>query len=66
MNPKLRPLYLLLGAAGLFTLVFQILYFLPNFDLYMILTISLPDMLFFYLAYLTYPPDPEPNQWGNY
>ncbi len=63
MNPKFRPLYLLAGAAGLFLLVFQVLYNLPELDLMMILTIAVPDMFFFYLAYLTYPADPEPRRW---
>jgi hypothetical protein len=66
MNPKLRPLYLLLGAAGLFALVFQVLYNLPQIDLVMILAIAIPDMFFFYLAYLTYPPDPAPRSWEYY
>jgi hypothetical protein len=66
MNTKLRPLYLLAGAAGLFFLLFQVLYNLPEIDLVMILTIAIPDMFFFYLAYLTYPPDPEPRRWENY
>jgi hypothetical protein len=63
MNPKLRPLYLLLGAAGLFALVFQVLYNLPDLDLVLILAIAIPDMFFFYLAYLTYPPDTAPGNW---
>ena len=63
MNSKFRPLFLLLGFAGLFLLLFQLIANIQNLDLVLVLTIAVPDMFFFYLAYLTYPPDVEPNRY---
>jgi hypothetical protein len=55
MNPKYRVLYLLLGAVGFVLLAYQIIGNLPDINPEKVLLISLPDMLFFYLAYKTYP-----------
>ena len=65
MNPKLRPLYLLLGFAGLAVLLFQLIATIQNLDLVMIISIAVPDMFFFYLAYLTYPPEVETERYTN-
>jgi hypothetical protein len=59
MNPKYRYLYLTVGAIGLILLIFQIISNLPEIDPVRILLIAVPDMLFVFLAYKTYPPEPE-------
>lgn len=66
MNAKFRPLYLLAGFAGLFFLFFRIVADIQNLDLVLIISVAVPDMFFFYLAYLTYPPDPESDRYRNY
>jgi len=66
MNSKFRPLFLLLGFAGLFVLLFQLVANIQNLDLIMVIAIAVPDMFFFYLAYLTYPPDAEPNRYESF
>ena len=59
MNSKFRPLYLLIGFAGVFYLLFQIVANIFNLDLVLVLAIAIPDMFFFYLAYLTYPAETD-------
>jgi hypothetical protein len=59
MNPKYRYLYLSIGAIGLILLGYQIISNLPEIDPVRVLLIAVPDMLFVFLAYKTYPPDPE-------
>ncbi len=59
LNPKFRFLYLLLAIAGLAFLVYHIADTFSDIDPLDILLISLPDLVFFYLAYKTYP-DPQP------
>ena len=66
MSTKLRPLYLLAGFAGLLYLMFQLIVNISNLDLVLILAVAIPDMFFFYLAYLTYPPDRDPGAYENY
>jgi len=66
MNSKFRPLFLLPGFAGLFVLLFQLVANIQNLDLIMVIAIAVPDMFFFYLAYLTYPPDAEPNRYESF
>jgi len=66
MNAKLRPLYLLLGFSGLIFLLFQLVTTIQNLDLVLVLTIAVPDMFFFYLAYLTYPPEAEVNRYESF
>jgi hypothetical protein len=66
MNAKLRPLYLLVGFTGLFFLLFRIVADIQNLDLVLVISIAVPDMLFFYLAYLTYPPEADPERYRNY
>ena len=65
MNTKLRPLYLLIGFTGLLFLIFQFVANFQNLDLVLIIAIALPDMFFFYLAYLTYPPEAETERYVN-
>jgi hypothetical protein len=59
MNPRYRYLYLSLGAIGLVLLGYQIISNLPEIDPVRVLLIAVPDMLFVFLAYKTYPPEPE-------
>jgi hypothetical protein len=59
MNPKFRFLYLLIAIAGLAFLIYRIIDTFSDIDPLDTLLISLADMLFFYLAYKTYP-DPQP------
>ena len=55
MNPKFRYVYLLAGASGLALLVYLTVTTYPRIDPGYVLLITIPDMLFFYLAYKTYP-----------
>jgi len=55
MNPKFRTLYLLLGFIGLIILIYQIISTLPDVNPVSVLLVTVPDMLFFFLAYKTYP-----------
>lgn len=59
MNPKYRYLYLSLGAIGLILLFYQIISNLPEIDPVRVLLIAVPDMLFVFLAYKTYPPEAD-------
>ncbi|WP_259066435.1 hypothetical protein HDF24_21965 [Mucilaginibacter sp. X4EP1] len=55
MDTKLRVLYLVVGTAGLIYLVYFMVTTFPNTDPAKVLVITIPDMLFFFLAYRTYP-----------
>ena len=66
MSTKLRPLYLLFGFAGLLYLIFQLIVNISSLDLVLIISVAIPDMFFFYLAYLTYPPDRDMGAYENY
>jgi hypothetical protein len=59
MNPKYRYLYLSVGMIGFVILFYKIISDLPEIDPVRILCISVPDMVFFFFAYKTYPPEPE-------
>jgi len=59
MNPKYRYFYLSIGLAGLILLFYQIISTLPEIDPVRILVIAVPDMVFVFLAYKTYPPEAE-------
>lgn len=59
-------MYLLIGFAGLFYLLFQIVANIFNLDLVLVLAVAVPDMFFFYLAYLTYPPEADAERYRNY
>jgi hypothetical protein len=69
MNTKLRYLYLFLGGIGF---VFLFYYFFDNLsdisdiDPVRILVIAIPDLLFFFLAYRTYPPEISPKRPESY
>ena len=62
MNTKFRSLYLILGFAGLILLVFRAIVSYPDINPASVLSITLPDMLFFYLAYRTYPAETAPDK----
>lgn len=66
MNPKFRALYLIFGTIGLALLIFEVVLGLPNIDPVMVLAIAVPDMLFFYLAYKTYPDEVADNKMNEY
>jgi hypothetical protein len=54
MSPKYRPIYLVLGFAGLLILIYHIatnLFEYPG----TVLMIAIPDMIVFFCAYKTYP-----------
>jgi hypothetical protein len=55
MNPKYRALYLLVGFAGFFFLIYDTIVTLPEINPVRALLVALPDMVIFYLAYRTYP-----------
>ena len=60
MDPKYRPIYLLLGFTGLIYLICQVLITMSvELNLGLILLIAVPDLVFFYLAYKTYPVESE-------
>jgi hypothetical protein len=55
MDAKFRLLYLLAGGAGLVYLFYYLIASFPDVDPAHVLVITIPDMLFFFLAYRTYP-----------
>ena len=60
MNPRYRFLYLLFGFAGLLFLIYHaISTFSDGINPGAILLIAVPDMVFFFLAYKTYPIESE-------
>jgi uncharacterized membrane protein len=61
MNPKFRALYLLLGFVGLAVLIYEIISTLPDVNPINVLIVTVPDMLFFFLAYKTYPVEETHN-----
>ncbi|HZY37482.1 MAG TPA: hypothetical protein VFE53_12580 [Mucilaginibacter sp.] len=66
MNPKYRYLFLSVGAIGLILLCYQIISNLPEIDPVRILLIAVPDMLFVFLAYKTYPPEADAKSSHRY
>lgn len=61
MNPKYRSLYLLIAFAGFLFLGYDAFMAFPDLNPLRVLLIAFPDMVFFFLAYRTYPAD-EPVQ----
>ena len=59
LNPKFRVFYLSIAIAGLAFLVYLIIDTFSDIDPLDTLLIALADMVFFYLAYKTYP-DQQP------
>jgi hypothetical protein len=55
MDAKFRWLYLLVAGVGLVYLVYTAITTFPDVDVARVLLITIPDMLFFFLAYRTYP-----------
>ena len=66
MNYVLRFVYLLLGIAGLGLLGYQVIETFPDVDPIDILVITIPDLLFFFLAYRTYPVEPVAQSQRSY
>jgi len=66
MNPKFRPLYLILSAIGLLSLLFYVITNFSNIDPAAVIAIALPNMLFVYMAYSTYPSEPAPSKFKRY
>jgi hypothetical protein len=62
MNPKFRFLYLFLGFSGLLFLIYYVIISFPNINPAYVLAITIPDMLFFSLAYKTFPVENDLNQ----
>ena len=63
MNPKFRYVYLLLGVIGLAFLIYHVIDTFPDTDPIYVLLITVPDTLFFYLAYKTYPATPNVKRY---
>jgi len=55
MNSKYSYLYLMIAFAGLFFLGCDSFIGYRDIDLGRVLLIAIPDLIFFYLAYKTYP-----------
>jgi hypothetical protein len=55
MNPKYRSLYLMIAFAGLLFLAYDAFLAYPDINPLRVLLISFSDMIFFFLAYKTYP-----------
>jgi hypothetical protein len=65
MNPKYRAFYLLGGAIGLVLLIYQAITTYPDINPANVLIITIPDMVFLFLAYKTYPVE-EPAEQRQY
>jgi len=57
MNPKYRSLFLLIGFAGFLFLGYDAFMTYPDLNPLRVLLIAFPDLIFFFLAYRTYPAD---------
>ena len=55
MNPKYRSIALFWGFLGLAVLIFELIANANHFNPRVILGVAIPDMMFFYVAYKTYP-----------
>jgi len=66
MNPKYRYIYLFFGAIGFFMLFYYAIGHFSDMDPVTILEISVPDMVFFFLAYKTYPAETESKTQHGY
>ena len=55
MGLLLRFVYLICGIAGLIVLGYRVIETFPDINPIDVLVITIPDMLFFFLAYKTYP-----------
>lgn len=54
----IRALLLILALAGLLIFGYYVYARFPDLDSEIVLCITVPDMVFFYLAYKTYPEQP--------
>lgn len=66
MNYVFRFVYLLLGIAGLVLLGYHVIETFPDVNPIDILVITIPDLLFFFLAYKTYPDEPVHQSQRSY
>lgn len=57
MNPKYRLLYLSIAFAGFLFLGYDTFIAYPDLNPLRVLLIAFPDLIFFFLAYRTYPAD---------
>ena len=55
MNALLRVIFVLIGIAGLGLLGYDTVMTFPDINPVNVLVITIPDLLFFFLAYKTYP-----------
>ncbi len=55
LNPKFRFLYIIGGIIFLSLLIHEIIISFPDFNPIEVLKFTIPDILFFGLAYKTYP-----------
>ncbi len=55
MNAKFRYLYIICGLLGLAGLIYLLIDSYPDINPIYVLAVSVPDMIFFFLAYKTYP-----------
>jgi hypothetical protein len=63
MDPKFRSVYLVFGFSGLAFLIYHVIVTFRDINPASVLVISLIDMVFFYMAYKTYPVENEAEQW---
>lgn len=55
MNHKGRVVYLILGSGFLLMLLYELISSIPGFNAKDVLKYSVPSLLFYFAAYLTYP-----------
>jgi hypothetical protein len=55
ISARFRILYIIVGFGGLIFLIYYVALTLPDTDPLDVLYITVPDILFFFLAYKTYP-----------
>ena len=63
MNPKFRSVYLAGGVIGLIWLIYEVGVTFPDIDPIHILVITVPDLVFFFLAYKTYPAEAKVRKY---
>jgi len=66
MNALLRVVFILIGIAGLGLLGYNTVLTFPDINPIDVLVITIPDMVFFFLAYKTYPPERATKPQQNY
>ena len=66
MNPKFRFFYLLGGTVGLALLIYQAITTYPDINPASVLFITIPDMIFFFLATLVDAPCVNPTLFNRF